>query len=276
MNYTFETVTNTYVIRKTNALGHRTNYDYDKGTGNLLFEEKDGISRNYTHDTFGRNTKEFIKPDTQHFRQREYLITLTARLQKALLLKRKNDTFYSASISFYDGLSNPVQIRMNFSSTTQIVQNYLYDNKSRIVEEQTPVFQVSSIQMNTSSNGFQTRYNYDALDRVTNITKKDGNVSKIIFNNTKVISINELGIQKEYVIDTYGRITNVIEHNRNSSGADELYNTSYYYDASDNLIRIVDALGNNFTFDYDSLGRKIRTDDPDTNPWAMPMMQTGI
>jgi YD repeat-containing protein len=269
MNYTFETVTNTYVIRKTNALGHRTNYDYDKGTGNLLFEEKDGISRNYTHDTFGRNTKEFIKPDTPTFPTKRISYNFDGTTPESIIVETKNnDTFYSASISFYDGLSNPVQIRMNFSSTTQIVQNYLYDNKSRIVEEQTPVFQVSSIQMNTSSNGFQTRYNYDALDRVTNITKKDGNVSKIIFNNTKVISINELGIQKEYVIDTYGRITNVIEHNRNSSGADELYNTSYYYDASDNLIRIVDALGNNFTFDYDSLGRKIRTDDPDTNPWA--------
>jgi len=54
------------------------------------------------------------------------------------------------------------------------------------------------------------RYNYDSLDRVTNITKPDNSNLSILFNNTKVIATNELGVKKDYSIDAYGRIINVL------------------------------------------------------------------
>lgn len=268
INYTYDTETNSFLAMRLNALGHRTNYSYDKGTGNLIYEEKEGLYRNYTYDTFGRVTKEYITPDNAAYPTKRTNYSFEGISPENITIETKNnDSSYSEVIYFYDGFANHVQIKTKFNSNVQITQNYLYDGKFRIIEEQIPVFQTYSKLLNTSSNKFNMRYNYDALDRITNITKIDNNKSSILFNNTKVITINELGIRKEYAIDAYGRIINVSEHNRNSAGIDEIYNTSYYYDVSDNLIRIVDSMGNVFTYNYDSLGRRISMDDPDTNPW---------
>lgn len=269
INYTYDPETNTFIYKKLNPLGHRTNYSYDRGTGNLIYEEKDGLYHNYTYDTFGRVTKETITPDNSTFPTKRTNYSFDGVSPENITIEVKNnDSSYSEVIYFYDGFANPVQIKTKFNPSVQIVQNYLYDNKFRIIEEQAPTFQIYSKQLNTTSNSFNMRYVYDALDRITNITKPDNSNLSILFNNTKVITTNELGVKKEYFIDAYGRIINVSEHNRNLAGVDEIYNTSYYYDAMDNLIRIVDSYGNNFTYGYDSLGRRISMDDPDTNPWT--------
>lgn len=268
VNSTYDTGTNTFVVKNLNALGHRTNYSYDFGTGNVLYMEKDGLYHNYTYDTFGRVINEYTTPDNVTFPTKRTNYSFDGISPENITIETKNnDSSYNEIIYFYDGFANPVQIKTKFSSNVQITQNYLYDSKFRIIEEQAPTFQVYSKVLNTTSNSFNMRYNYDSLDRVTNITKPDNSNLSILFNNTKVITTNELGIKKDYAIDAYGRIINVSEHNRNSSGIDEIYNTSYYYDSSDNLIKIVDSQSNNFTYEYDSLGRRISMDDPDTNPW---------
>lgn len=269
INYTYDPETNTFIYKKLNPLGHRTNYSYDRGTGNLIYEEKDGLYHNYTYDTFGRVIKEAITPDNSTFPTKRTNYSFDGVSPENITIEVKNnDSSYSEVIYFYDGFANPVQIKTKFNPSVQIVQNYLYDNKFRIIEEQAPTFQIYSKQLNTTSNSFSMRYVYDALDRITNITKPDNSNLSILFNNTKVITTNELGVKKEYFIDAYGRMINVSEHNRNLVGVDEIYNTSYYYDVMDNLVRIVDSYGNNFTYGYDSLGRRISMDDPDTNPWA--------
>ncbi|HOF44522.1 MAG TPA: DNRLRE domain-containing protein [Candidatus Pacearchaeota archaeon] len=269
INYTYDTETNTFIYKKLNPLGHKTNYGYDKGTGNLIYEEKDGLYHNYTYDTFGRVTKEFITPDNSTFPTKRTTYNFDGISPENVVIEMKNnDSSYNEVIYFYDGFANPIQIKTKFNPSAHIVHNYLYDSRFRIIEEQAPTFRVYSKQINTTSNYFNIRYVYDALDRITNITKPDNSNLSMLFNSNKVITTNELGVKKEYLIDAYGRIISVSEHNRNLMGIDEIYNTSYYYDAMDNLVRIVDSYGNNFTYGYDSLGRRISMDDPNTNPWT--------
>jgi YD repeat-containing protein len=268
-NYTYDSETNTFLIKETNALGQSQNYVYEKGTGNLLrSSDSNGIYTNYTYDTFGRNTKEILPLDSLTYPTKRTTYEFDGSAPEKITVETKNnDSSYSEIIYFYDGFSKIVQAKIKYDSNKQIVKSYIYDNKSRVIEEETPYFENYSVQINNSYPGYLVKYRYDSLDRVINITYPDNNQTRLIFNNTKVISINENGIQKEYLIDAYRRITNVYEHNRNSSGNDEIYNTSYYYDASDNLIKIIDSQGNAFVFEYDSLGRKISYDDPDINEW---------
>jgi YD repeat-containing protein len=47
------------------------------------------------------------------------------------------------------------------------------------------------------------------------------------------------------------------------------------YDANNNLIQITDALGNEFKFGYDSLGRKVSMSDPDMGNWTYVYDQNG-
>src|SRR3989338_9309029 len=67
--------THTYVNQITNALGHRTLYHYDLGTGNLLWTEKNGIRTEYVYDEFGRKTKDIIPLDSESQPTKEYIYT---------------------------------------------------------------------------------------------------------------------------------------------------------------------------------------------------------
>ncbi len=268
-SYTYDIETNTFLIKKTNALGHMTNYYYDKGTGNLLYEEKDRIYKNYTYDVFGRNLKEIMPLDSESYPTKNNTYYLDGVAPEKIRIQTKNnDSYYSESWYYYDGFSNPVQIKLKYDNSTQIVKNFEYDGKFRINKEQDPYFASYSPEMEMSYNTLGVNYQYDGLDRVINLNKSDNSSIKIIFNNTKVTSVNENGILIEYNLDAYYRITNVLEHNRNSSGIDEVYNTSYYYDTSNNLIKINDSQGNIFLFVYDSLGRRIYIDDPNMEKWT--------
>ena len=267
INYSYDSATNSYLIKKLNALNHSLKYGYDLGTGNVLFEEKEGIFKNYSYDTFGRMTKEILPQDsaTNPTKRTTYEFDGISP-EKTIVETKNNDTSYSETIYFYDGFSNLFQSRIKYDSSKQIVSSYLYDGKFRIIEEKTPYFEVYSNQSNSSSNMFNIIYRYDALDRVINLTKRDNSTILITFSSTKVVSTNENKIQKEYILDAYERIIGVYEHNRNSSG-DEIYNTSYYYDVSNNLIKVVDSQANQFLFEYDNLGRKISLDDPNMDKW---------
>ena len=55
----------------------------------------------------------------------------------------------------------------------------------------------------------------------------------------------------------------------------ETYKTTYEYDDNDNLIRIIDELGNVFQFGYDSLSRKVSMSDPDLGVWLYKYDQNG-
>ena len=270
INYTYDSATNTYPIQQKNALNHAINYKYDGGTGNVLFEQKDAFIRNFTYDAFGRIIKEFMIPDTESIPTKRTSYDFDGISPERIIVETKNNdtSLYSEITYFYDGFSNPVQIKSKYNTSHQIGRDFAYDAKFRIIEEKIPYFQAYSLGLNQNSTSFHVKYNYDALDRVINITKRDSSNAQILFNSTKVTAVNENGIKKEYLVDGFGRITNVSEFNRNSTYSDTIYNTSYFYDVTDNLIEIVDAQGNQFNFDYDSLGRKIRVDDPNMEPWT--------
>ena len=107
------------------------------------------------------------------------------------------------------------------------------------------------------------------------ITNPDGTNKTIAFNHRTITAYDENGHKKAYILDGYDRISSVLEYNNNpildaalKVASEEMYNTSYEYDATDNLVKITDVLGNQFTFTYDSLGRRIALSDPDLGNWS--------
>ena len=72
-----------------------------------------------------------------------------------------------------------------------------------------------------------------------------------------------------YVLDAYDRIKAVTEYLTDFYIGDNLtFNTTYSYNGADELTGIRDTYGNNFNFSYDSLGRKIKLQDPDLGTWT--------
>lgn len=255
--------TGAYVLSETNPLSHVINYVYDEGTGNLLSEVRDGLNNTFTYDVFGRIENEIISPDTSSYPTKTYTYMFDGIAPEIIKLENKNsDGDYSESLYFYDGFSNPVQVKLLFDTNIQAVQSYFYDSKYRIDEEQNAYLDSYSTNL-SSSNESTINYEYDSLDRVINLTKQDGNSINIDFNGTLVTQYDENSNRIDYVLDGLDRIVGVLEYN----GA-EIYTTNYTYREDGKLVKIVDANGNEFLFGYDSLGRKTVFDDPNMNNWT--------
>ncbi|MBI2575831.1 RHS repeat-associated core domain-containing protein [Candidatus Woesearchaeota archaeon] len=257
----------TFADRITNPLGHRTDFEYDLGTGNKLWEEKNNIKTSFVYDVFGRISKEILPYDTSDLPTKEYNYSMDGTAPESIKVsQRETANNYVDNYFFYDGFGNVVQLKALIEDNQTVTKNIFYDNLNRVSSEQNPYFENFSASLSTPSNTTnKTSYTYDALDRVIKVTNPDNTTKETSFNKWLIKDYDENGHFHEYILDGYGRIVNVIEHNINpwAWGRPESYNTSYEYDVNDNLIKITDNAGNEFKFTYDSLGRKVKLEDPD-------------
>jgi RHS repeat-associated protein len=173
--------------------------------------------------------------------------------------------------SYYDGLGNLVQIKTPATDGRQVVKNFFYDGLGRVKQEQNPYFDTFSTTLSTpSATAPSTTYTYDALGRVTNVTHPDGAVETVTFNRGNISTFDANGHRKDYFTDALDRITKITEFNFDDllkDGTIYQYNTTYGYDAADQLVSINDTYGNQYRFTYDKLGRRIRLNDPDIGEW---------
>lgn len=266
--------TYTYTDKVTNALGQSTDYSYDIGTGNLQWEMSNGINKTYYYDVFGRIVKEVQPYDTYDFPTKSYSYSFDGTAPESIKVSSRISTNKTFDIYyFYDGFANFIQLKNPSDGGNQVVKNIFYDSSGRVRAEQNPYFDSFSISLATSSSSVKnTTYIYDSLSRVVRVDNPDTTNKTINFDHSAITAYDENGHRKTYVLDAYDRITNVLEYNNDPvlrfNYESDVYNTTYHYDTADNLIRIVDALGNVFNFTYDSLGRRIQLTDPDIGTWT--------
>jgi len=261
--------TYTYPNRIINALDHKTDYEYDVGTGNLLTKTKDGITKTFEYDAFGRIEREIMPYGSYTSPTKSYTYSFDGSAPESIKISQKTnsnntiDTYY-----FYDGFGNLVQIKTP-AENNQIIKNIFYDGLFRVKEEQNPYFDSFSTSLVTPSSTInRTYYQYDALSRITKVTNPDGTIKNTTYNKNIINDYDENNNYKTYYLDAYDRITAVEEHNIDFYFNDnETYNTTYTYNGKDELVGIRDHYGNEFNFSYDSLGRKIQLDDPDLGTW---------
>ncbi len=262
--------TNTYADRIINALGHATDYTYDVGTGNILFYIKNGITSNYEYDTFGRITKDIDPYDTTDLPTKRYTYVFDGIAPEIIKVSQKTTSNNTIDVYyFYDGFANLVQIKSS-SDNGQVVKNLFYDGLFRVKEEQNPYFDTSSITLANKSNTTNTtKYNYDAVGRVTSVINPDGTFINTTYNKSTIDDYDANRNRHTYVLDAYDRITEVKEYNTDYYiGDNQTYNMTYSYNGADELVGIRDTYGNEFNFTYDSLGRKIKLKDPDLGTWS--------
>jgi RHS repeat-associated protein len=260
--------TSTFADVVVNALGQSTGFSYDLGTGNLLWQEKNGIRMSYEYDSFGRISKEVLPYDSQLVPTKTYTYYFDGIAPEYIKVSQKTtanntlDTYY-----YYDGFGNMVQMKTPSYGGKQVVKNYIYDGSSRVRAVQNAYFGAFSVNISVPSLSEKfTNYTYDALSRVVNVTNPDYTNATIVFNRWNVSTYDENNHRKDYVLDAYDRITAVKEYNIDpllNDGVVSVYTTAYGYDAADNLVQINDTYGNQFKFTYDSLGRRTRLNDPD-------------
>ncbi len=262
---------NTFLKTSINALGHVASYDYDAGTGNLEYEERNGVRTSYEYDIFGRIEKEIRPYDSSDQPTKEYSYSFDGSAPEKIMISLKTTGNKTDDISyFYDGFANLVQMKTRLEGSEEVVKNIFYDTSFRVDYEQNPYKDSYSADLtNKSSSAGNTSYSYDALDRVIAVVNPDGTNKTVVFERYNVSDYDENENKHTYSLDAFGRISKVYEYNTDPfTDITNTYETSYYYDTNDNLIRIVDNEGNEFLFVYDAIGRKIKMVDPDMGTWT--------
>lgn len=112
-----------------------------------------------------------------------------------------------------------------------------------------------------------TTYTYDALGRVTQKSEPDGSVVTTSYTGNQTTVTDETGNQRKSQVDALGRITNVWEAPNNPSYN---YQTTYTYDALDNLLSVVQNASRARTFTYDSLSRLVCAANPEVQIVTCP------
>lgn len=255
--------TYTFVDRTINARNHVTDYSYDLGTGNVISKtDSNSIVTNYTYDVFGRIEKEILPYDSFAYPTKNYTYDYSVMPVKTIINQRESsgtdntlDSYY-----FYDGFGRLIQTKEEAENGNQIVQDTYYDKLSRVNKQSNPyiaTFSTGYSTPDTSVSGIN--YSYDALNRIKNITNPDNTKKSINYDHWIVTAYDENNHKKTYYKDAYENTYSVLEHN-----GIETYNTSYYYDAANQLITIKDSQNDIFNFSYDNAGRLVKIIDPDT------------
>jgi RHS repeat-associated protein len=112
-----------------------------------------------------------------------------------------------------------------------------------------------------------TRYEYDAIDRPVTMTLPGNRISRTDYKAGATITRDQVGRMTTGIRDGYGRTIKVEQTDRAPCRrCPPKTTTNYSYDALDRRTRIVDGAGHVTTTIWDSLGRIVRTRDPDGGP----------
>lgn len=150
-----------------------------------------------------------------------------------------------------------------------IVAETVYDARGMVKDLTSP--QAVSASPGARITGIQWenlhRFEHDELNRVTDDHYLRGGVEQ--WNTETAYTHNAIQVSPPQggdtltVLDAYGRPVQESEHD----GTDWV-TTSYEHDLAGNLRTITDPAGNEITYTYDMLGRRLTQNDPDSGSWS--------
>ncbi|MBD3249179.1 hypothetical protein GF336_03980, partial [Candidatus Woesearchaeota archaeon] len=255
---------NRFVNKVLNAKNQSIDYAYDLKTGNLLsVKDPNGHGIEYRYDSFGRVVKEILPYDSEVSPTKEYIYEFDGIAPEGVHVKQKEDIGnYLESYSYYDGLGNLIQSKIESETSAFITADYKYDNAGRLKGKSNPYY--SSVGYSNPDEKIKyTEYYYDGIDRNTAIVYPDSTDESFTYMQGNVSAFDRNDNKIAYVEDAYGDIVKVREYNQG-----EVYVTKYDYDALGNLLNITDTKNNKITYSYDTLGRKIKLEDHDLGTWT--------
>ncbi|MDO8663129.1 MAG: SpvB/TcaC N-terminal domain-containing protein [Candidatus Omnitrophota bacterium] len=298
----YDSFLQTYPIKLTNALGQRietvyygiSNYpnvtaDSFEGYGlfgQVKYTKDPNNQKTYNvYDTLGRLTKVIGPLDTEDYPGVIYEYDLTTRpikMTKKVKADYASPPNYLITYSFYDGLGrlieskSPAEADPQTRQPRQIISGISkIDAKGQLKEKYLPYYLLSTTYnpeeyVPLTFDTPYTTFNYDFLGRLTQAANPDQTSSKITYSDWSRTITDENSHYKTEYYDVYGRVVKIEEHN-----GSQTYTTTYEYDAQGNLIKVTDNQNNITQIWYDSLGRKIKMDDPDMGEWKYEYDKAG-
>ncbi len=216
-----------------------------------------GSSTQYHYDGFGRKSTEWSDVDTRTLFSTQFCDASSVNQELAAgcpsgakyLFAQLTEAARAPEVVYYDALGR--ELRRTTSSARGVVQidteyNYLGKPARR------------SLPYNPEKNETVqwATFKYDGLGRTTHLVKPGNALRKWVYDGRATTVVDELGYSKTTINTFFGSPELIRDDYGNE--------TRYIYDSFGQLIKTIDATGNNeITIQYDARGNKREVNDPD-------------
>ncbi|MCP3893123.1 MAG: hypothetical protein GY706_00615, partial [Bacteroides sp.] len=256
-----------------NDEGHTQKFEYDELLAKITkTTDANNNSTETIYDALGRPLKVIETVDTagyptKQFSYRKYEDSDHLERVMVQLREKSGESGTLDSYAFFDGLGRKIQTRVETEDQSKqiVTDNVLFNSRGEVEKQFVPYFENKATEYNEAdTNKDAAVFTYDPVGRKIRSTMPDNSYTRAEYSLWQVdaYSYNSEGGNEQHkttIMDAYGRVVEVKEYN----GVD-IYSTTYYYDARDNLVNLLDEGGNQTVIEYDSLGRKWKLEDPDT------------
>lgn len=260
----YEDTFHTFAEEVTNALGHTVEYNYDPAFGLVTdLTDANGYTTTTKYDSLGRvvHTKNTSGEIVTSYSYPDFNTKITQQLN--LLTTEHIDGLgrtYKTVSSGEDG-----------ANSRNVITQVFYNERGLKEAESLPHYEGED-----EDNISYVRYEYDMRGRVKKTTSDFPGSAKDAYALTSYISPlyteaqDPKGHKKGILKDVFGNNIRITEFTGGgpASPAGGVYHTNYKYDLQGNLSKVTDAKGNITQVWYDSLGRKLKMDDPDMGVWT--------
>lgn len=172
----------------------------------------------YSYDVLGRMTEATFPPDPDNQNVQattQFIYPMPVALPFAVTRKSSvTNALTDAITTTYDGLGRPYKTVHNSANNATVLTTY--DGLSRVATVTNPFFSTSDPTYGV------TQTQYDALGRVTQVTKQDGSMTAAQYSQTSgndicTLGTDESGKQRRTCTDGLGRLVEVDEPQASSS-----------------------------------------------------------
>ena len=267
--YTYDTTYKTLLTQTTYPITPTQTEQREYDNLLRLWKETDrnGNITETQYDVFSRVTKVIRPLDSASYPTIENIYSFDGTAPEYTLIKQREEHSQAGTLDSYvfvDGFGRVIQTKEEANTSGEwIVTDTFYDGRGR--QSETSVKYTSTNYLadrEISQNSVETTY--DALDRITAVTKPDGTSVTTVYDQWTETITNEKGVVKIVRRDAYYRIKQIDEND----GTTVLTTIYEHNNATGELETITDPLGNDYTMTYDSLGRKIQESDEDRGTWT--------
>jgi RHS repeat-associated protein len=251
-SYTLDPTYHLYRTVTTNALNqaHTVVYDFICGKGTVL-TDPNGQTINITYDPLCRVTR--TTTPLGGFENRSYVSIGDPNNQHIEVDTPAADNSGNQWMrSYLDGLGRTYQTTQKGPTPSQtIISSATFLPRGETGSKTPAHYDGESVPAET--------FSYDQLGRLTRQTHGDGTFVTRSYGLGTTTDTDELAHAETNMVDVFGHL---VSHTETVGGVPAI--VTHQYDVRGNLIQTSDGTGNVWSFTFDSLGRRILANDPDT------------
>ncbi|TGK23369.1 RHS repeat-associated core domain-containing protein [Leptospira kmetyi] len=262
-SYDYDTITNFYPIRVTNALGHQTRKTYDYVFGKeLTSTDENGNVSAKLFDYYGREIGVKYAGETTWSEITEYIQTgnpTGEKVKKTIQDPKTGDSWTQES---HDPYGKTIKTERLATDAVVFTEDTIYNANGTVSSKSEPY--IGTVPFLTTS------YIYNSENKVIRTSDSSGRVADISdsgFSTTTLTSIT--GNQIETLVEVKNQFGQLISKTKNGKSI------GYTYNSQGKVNRITDPEGKDIVISYDLLGNKLSQTTPDTGTTTFINSSTG-